>query len=61
MRDVAEEMLRLAAAAAADDDDAVVLGALLRHPGLACVCLAAKLRLELFDFELKVLRLAHAK
>ncbi len=55
MRDVAEGMLRLAAAAAA-----AALGALLRHPGLACVCLEAKLHTEVVDFELEVLRLAHA-
>jgi hypothetical protein len=49
-------MLRLAAAAAAAE-----LCALLRHSGLACVCLVAKLRPEFVDFELEVLRLAHAK
>ena len=56
MRDVADGMLRLAAAAAV-----VALGALLRHPGLACVCLVAKFRPEFVDFELEVLRLAHAE
>ena len=57
MRDVAEGMLHFAAAAVA----AAALGALLRHPWLAGVCLAAKLLPEFSDFELKVLRLAHAK
>ena len=56
MRDVADGMLRLAAAAAV-----VALGALLRHPGLACVSLTAKFRPELGDSELEVMRLAHAK
>ena len=55
VRDVAEGMLRLAAAAAA------ALSALLRHSGLACVCLVAKLRPEFVDFELEVLRLAHSE
>jgi len=58
VRDVAEGMLRLAAAAVAA---AAALGALLRHPWLAGVCLVAKLLPEFVDFELKVLRLAHAK
>ena len=58
MRDVVEGMLRLAAAAVAA---VAALGALLRHPGLACVCLVAKFRPEFVDFVLEVLRLAHAK
>ena len=58
MRDVAEGMLRFAAAAVAA---AAALGALLRHPWLAGVCLVAKLFPEFVDFELKFLRLAHAK
>ncbi len=62
MRDVADGMLRLAAAAAAAAAAGVVaLGAPFRHPGLACVCLAATLRPELVDSELEFLRLAHAK
>ena len=56
MRDVADGMLHFAAAAAV-----VTLEALLRHPGLACVCLTAKFLPELGDSELEVLRLAHAK
>ena len=59
MRDVGEGILRFAAAAVAAA--AAALGALLRHPWLAGVCLVAKLLPEFVDFELKVLRLAHAK
>jgi hypothetical protein len=40
---------------------AAALGALLRHPWLAGVCLVAKLLPEFVDFELKFLKLAHAK
>ena len=58
MRDVAEGMLRFAAAAVAA---AAAIGALLRHPWLVGVCLVAKLLPEFVDFELKFLRLAHAK
>ena len=43
------ECRHLAAAAAV-----VALGALLRHPGLACVCLTAKFRPDLGDSELEV-------
>jgi hypothetical protein len=50
-------LLLVVAAAAA----VVALGAPLRHPGLACVCLTAKFLPELGDSELEVLRLAHAK
>ncbi len=56
VRGVAEGTLRFAAAAVA-----AALGALLRHLWLAGVCLAAKLLPEFIDFELKDLRLAHAK
>ena len=56
VRGVAEGTLRFAAAAVA-----AALGALLRHPWLAGVCLAAKLLPEFLDFELKILKLAHAK
>ena len=47
MRDVAEGMLRFAAAAVAVA--AAALGALLRHPWLAGVCLVAKLLPEFVD------------
>ena len=60
MRDVAEGMLRFAAAAVAAAV-AAALGALLRHPWLAGVCLVAKLLPEFADFELIFLGLAHAK
>ena len=56
VRGVAEGTLRFAAAAVA-----AALGALLRYPGLDWVCLVAKLRPEFVDFELEVLRPAHAK
>ena len=59
MRAVAEGMLLCAAAAVVVA--AAALGALLRHPWLAGVCLVAKLLPEFVDFELKFLKLAHAK